>query len=96
MELDPTIEAHRSSILRIASACGATAVRVFGSALTGPLREESDLDLLVSLEAGRSLLDRVRLEHRLEDLLGRPVDVVNERALHRAIRDTVLSQVVAL
>jgi predicted nucleotidyltransferase len=42
----------------------------------------------------RSLIDRIALMHDLEDLLGGSVDVVNERPLHRAIRDDVLSQAV--
>ena len=96
MRLDPTIAADRESILTIAAECGARDVRIFGSALSGALGEQSDLDLLVRLEPGRSLLDRVRLKHRLEDLLGRPVDVVNERALHWSIRDSVLAQAVPL
>lgn len=96
MPLDPTIAASRDAILAAAADCGAHDVRVFGSAVRGPLAPDSDLDLLIALAPDRSLLDRIRLKHRLEDLLGRRVDVVNEKALHRVIRDAVLAQAVPL
>ena len=96
MSRDPTIAASRDAILRAATACGAHDVRVFGSAVRGPLGPESDLDLLIRLAPDRSLLDRIRLKHRLEDLLGRRVDVVNEKALHWTIRDAVLAEAVPL
>ncbi len=48
------------------------------------------LDILVELEAGRSLLDRIALIQDLEDLLGIEVDVVTERSVHRDLRDEIL------
>ncbi len=89
--LDPCLIARREQILEAARRHGADSVRVFGSAARLPLDQAGDLDLLVSLAPDRSLLDRIALAHELEDLLGLPVDVVNDRALHPAIRDSVLS-----
>ena len=54
------------------------------------------MDLLVEMEEGRSLLDRIAVMQDLEDLLGHKVDVVNERALHWYIRDRILSEAVPL
>jgi hypothetical protein len=48
------------------------------------------------MEEGRSLVDHVALKQDLEDLLGREVDVVTERALHSRIRERVLREVTAL
>jgi uncharacterized protein len=86
---------RRVDILAIAARHGARNVRVFGSAARGE-REASDFDFLVDLDADRSLLDHVALAQDLEDLLGRPVDVVTTSALHRYIRDRVLAEAVPL
>jgi len=74
-------------ILVIAARHGARTVRVFGSVVRGEETAESDLDLLVEFEQGRSLLNHIALAQDLEDLLGREVDVVTEKGLHWYIRD---------
>lgn len=56
-------------------------MRVFGSVARGEDTAESDVDLLVDMEAGRSLLDHVRLVRELRETLGVNVDVVSSRAL---------------
>jgi len=56
----------------------------------------SDVDFLVDLEPGRSLLDLGGLLMDLQDLLGRPVDVVTEKGLRSRIRDRVLKEAVPL
>jgi len=67
-------------------------VRVFGSAVRGEDRPDSDVDFLVELEEGRSLMDLGGLLMDLQNLLGRNVDVVTERALHWYIKDQVLRE----
>jgi predicted nucleotidyltransferase len=69
---------------------------VFGSFARGDNRDGSDLDLLVELETGRSLLDLIAIKQDLEDLLGVRVDVVTERSISPYFRDTVLKEAVAL
>jgi len=71
-------------------------VRVFGSAARGAMGPDSDVDLLVEFERGRSLMDYGRLVMDLRDLLQREVDVVTENALHWTIRDRVLAEAVPL
>jgi predicted nucleotidyltransferase len=87
---------HRSAILRIAAEHGARNVRVFGSVARGTASEASDLDLLVAMDAGRSLLDLVALNQDLEDALGRPVDVVSEGGLSPYLRERILAEAIAL
>lgn len=94
--MDSVISSHREGILACAALHGATNVRVFGSMARGEQGLESDLDLLVSFESGRSLLDLVALKLDVEDLIDRPVDVVSDRALSPYIRDRVLSEATLL
>lgn len=65
---------------------------MFGSAVRGEDRPDSDVDFLVELEEGRSLMDLGGLLMDLQNLLGRNVDVVTERALHWYIKDQVLRE----
>jgi predicted nucleotidyltransferase len=81
MRHDQLVKEKREEILRIASRYGARDVRVFGSVARGDADRESDIDFLVELEAGRSLLDLGRLQTELESLLGCRVDVVTEGGL---------------
>lgn len=80
----------REEILRIAEKHGASNVRVFGSVARGEADERSDIDLLVQMEPGRSLLDHAALWLELEKLLGRGVDVVSEKGLRPRVREHVL------
>jgi predicted nucleotidyltransferase len=95
-QLDTLIKSKRDEILALAARYGARNVRVFGSVARGEAGPESDIDLLVTLEPSRTLLDQIALWQDLEDLLGRKVDVVTESALHRLIRDQVLEEAVPL
>lgn len=69
------LRARRDEIARIAKKRGATSLRVFGSVARGEATPSSDVDFLVELEPGRSLLDLAGLQVDLQELLGRPVDV---------------------
>ena len=90
------IRERRSEILDRASRHGARNVRVFGSAARGDVGPASDIDLLVEMEPGRSLLDFVGLWQELEDLLGLKVDLVSEGGISPYLRDQILSEAVAL
>jgi predicted nucleotidyltransferase len=96
MGADELVKEKRTDILRLAAQHGARNVRLFGSVARGEARPDSDIDVLVEFEPGRTLLDRIGLMQDLEDLLGRKVDVVTEKALHRLIRQQVLEQAVSL
>jgi len=90
------LKRYRAEILELAMRHGARDVRVFGSLSRGEGGERSDLDLLVTLGEGCSLLDLVGLKQDLEDLVRRPVDVVTEQALSPYLRDRVLSEAIPL
>ena len=93
---DELLRTKRDDILRIAAQYGAYNVRIFGSVARGEADEKSDIDLLVNMKSGRSLLDLCGLFIDLEELLGRKVDVVTEKGLRDRIRNRVLNEAIAL
>ena len=66
---------------------------LFGSAASGVIGPESDIDLLVTFlpEARVGFLTLARMQHELEELLGRKVDLVPKGGLKPVIRDSVLA-----
>jgi predicted nucleotidyltransferase len=74
---------------KIADFCGRWHIiefAVFGSVLREDFRPDSDIDCLVTFDpdAKWTLLDHVRMERQLSELLARPVDLVSKRAIERS------------
>ena len=90
--LDSLFLPKRQNILNLASAHGARNVRVFGSVARGTESPASDIDLLVDMDAERGLIERIALKQDLEDLLGRPVDLVADRTLSPYLREAILAE----
>ena len=81
MEIYDLLKEKRAEILRVAAEHGARNVRIFGSVARGEAKAASDVDLLVDMDPGRSLLDLGGLLMDLQDILGCPVDVATEKGL---------------
>ena len=90
------IAAHRKEILELAAQHGARNIRIFGSAARGEARPGSDLDLLVDMEEGRSLLDLVGFWQDLEGLLGYRVDVITDGGVSPYLRDQIYAEAIPL
>jgi len=90
------LNTKRNEILTIAARYGAKNLRIFGSVARGEASEASDVDVLIKLEPGRSLLDLIAMKQDLEDLLECAVDVVTEDAVSPYIREQVLKEAVSL
>ena len=89
------IAKHRDAILALAAKHGATNVRIFGSVARGDDDETSDIDVLVNMEPGRSLLDMGGLLMDLRRLLDCKVDVVSEhKDMRPHFRKNVLREAV--
>lgn len=96
MTIRELLRTKRDAILQLADTHGARNVRLFGSVARGEANAGSDIDLLVEMSPGRTLLDHVGLWQDLEELLGQKVDLVSEKALHWYIRDRVLKEAISL
>jgi hypothetical protein len=96
MGIRERLDEKRTEVLRAAARHGARNVRVIGSVARGQAGPDSDLDLLVELEKGRSLLDHAALVLELQTVLGCRVDVATEQGLRPRVRDRVLSEAVPL
>lgn len=96
MKIKKILKNKRNEILELAKIHGAYKVRIFGSVARGEDDDQSDIDFLIRMKAGRTLLDMGGFLTDLESLLGRPVDVVTENGLRDRIRERVLREAVPL
>jgi predicted nucleotidyltransferase len=96
MRPSEALRLKRDALLELAAARGASGLRVFGSVARGQDHDGSDVDLLVDMPAGSSLLALVGLQLELQDELGTRVDLCTERELHPVLRARILAEARAL
>lgn len=96
MNTNELLSLKRKEILEISKKYGAYNIRIFGSVAKGTADQNSDIDFLIEMERGRSLLDLGGLLMDLQNLLGCKVDVVTERGLRQRIRSRVLKEAVPI
>ena len=86
------LQARRDEIEAIARRHGAHDVRVFGSVARGQADPQSDIDLLVDLEPGRSVIDLGGLLMDLREHLNCKVDVMTPAMLKPRVRERALRE----
>jgi uncharacterized protein len=96
MGIEEILGDKREEILRIAAKHGVTSIRVFGSVARGEARPDSDVDFLIETGPKVTPWFPGGLVADLQDLLSRHVDVVEPVALNRYMKETILSEAVAL
>ncbi|MBK7706951.1 MAG: nucleotidyltransferase family protein [Acidobacteria bacterium] len=96
MKIEETVMKKRDEIRRIAERHGATNLRIFGSVARGEATSESDVDILVDVTPQTSSWFPIGMILDLEELLGRRVEIVTERALNKDLRETILREAVPL
>lgn len=79
----------KNKALPILKEAGVIRSSLFGSYVRGEEREDSDIDMLVELPRGNSLLDLVRLERRLEEALGKDVDLLTYNSISPLLKDYI-------
>jgi len=92
MQVGKLLREKRGAVIALAAKHGAQNLRVFGSAARDEAGPESDVDILVKMEEGRSLLDLSALVLDLRELLGVKVDVVSEDGLYWLLRRRILKE----
>lgn len=80
-QMKPALEKH-----------GVKRVRIFGSVARGDDRPDSDIDLLVEYAEGVTLFDVIDIQEKLENHLGRKVDLVTLNSMYGALKDRVLNE----
>jgi hypothetical protein len=93
MTLENLLKEKRQHIMALAAKHGARHVGVFGSVATGEAGPRSDIDLLVTMDEDRSLLDVSALTLDLQDLLGVKVDVVSDDSIYWLLRRRIMKEV---
>lgn len=96
MTTPDVLKFKRNDILRLAEQHGAHHMRVFGSAARGEASPTSDIDLLVRMDHGRSLLDLIALSQELESVLHRKVDILTDEGLSPHLKQRILNEAVPL
>lgn len=97
--LHPAIDPpSRRAMARLARRFGLAEIRVFGTAVHADFRPDSDIDVAVTRmpNGRRTLDDEFSLQHELEDLFGRDVDLVDLGLLQPAILERARSEGVVL
>ncbi len=96
MDIKQIIQEKRDEICAVAAKHGAHNVRIFGSVVRGEAGPNSDIDFLIDVGPSTSSWFPAGLILDLQEILGRRVEVVTEKALSPFIRDYVLREAVAL
>jgi len=90
------LNTYKESILSVAEHFGVKNIRVFGSMARKEEDVESDIDFLVEMEKGKTILDRIAFTQELQRLLGKKVDVISEKAIQGRIKENILRDAVKL
>lgn len=86
----------KKMILPILRETGVTRGALFGSFVRGEASERSDIDILVDLPRGKTLFDLADLKNKLEEALGREVDVLTYNSIHPLLKEIILKEQVKI
>jgi len=90
------IQKIQAQIVPILKEAGVLKSSLFGSVARGEARPDSDVDILVELPEGKSMFDLVRLELKLQEVLGKKVDLVTYRSVHPLLKDIIFKEQVQI
>ena len=90
--MKPRLEEIKTKALPILKQAGITRSSLFGSYVRGEEKDDSDIDMLVEVPKGTGLFGFVGLQHKLEEALGKKVDLVTYKSIHPLLRDRILKE----
>lgn len=94
MKMD--LDQIKKKTVPILKKAGVTRSAIFGSYVRDEERKDSDIDMLVEVPRGTGLFGFVGLKHKLEDVLGKKVDLVTYNSIHPRLRDRILNEQVRI
>lgn len=86
----------RAKIVPILKSSGVTRAAIFGSAARGKMRKNSDIDILVDMPKNTSLFDFIATKLRLEQVLGRKVDLVEYGMIKQSLKKSILKNQISV
>ena len=89
MDRRSTVDLLTRSMPELRERFGVTRLALFGSMVRDTARSDSDVDVLVAFDGPATSARYFGVQFYLEDLLGRPVDLVTERALRPELRPVI-------
>lgn len=87
-----TVQEIEKIIVPILRKHGVTKASLFGSVVTGKMHAGSDVDILVELPKSSSLFDMFSIQYELEDVLHKPIDLVEYVGIKKAYREEIIKQ----
>lgn len=90
------LQKTKEQIMPIIKKYNISKAALFGSIVTGKMREDSDIDILIDMPKDSSLFDLLRVKVDLEEQLGRRVDLVQYKAIKLRLKDEILSHQVSV
>lgn len=94
--LAPTVQTIKAEIIPILKKAGVTKAAIFGSYARGDYHAKSDVDILVAVPKTYSLLDLVHLEHQLENVAKKDIDLVTYNSINPRIQKYVYQDIIPL
>lgn len=90
------LKSRREEIYAIGKKYGIDNIRVFGSVARGEESADSDIDFLIRIARGRSLLDLAAFQYDLEAALKHKTDIVSENGVYHLLRDEIFGSAIPL
>jgi uncharacterized protein len=95
-KINPKLEKICPEVIKILKKNKAKKASFFGSYVRGEEKKSSDIDMLVELGKGQSLLDLVGLEQELEDKFKKKFDLITYRSVNPLLKESIFSSEVRI
>lgn len=90
------LEGIKKKVLPVLKQAGVTRSSIFGSYVRGEAKKSSDIDILIDPPRGMSLFDFIDLQHKLEDVLKRKVDLGEYSTIKPRLQENILSSAIQI